>query len=643
MFSAVMASLRDLLTPLFHGFIHEDFHAAVAKMTLIDAFLFLIVHSVDKLGIWHRFPVFLGLFYLAIRRHLHQEYNLINVGRSPMGVRFNPGDYPYKTADGKHNDPFNEGAGSDETFFGRNLLPVDQKNKLTKPDPMVVATKLLARRKFTDTGKQFNMIAASWIQFMIHDWVDHLEDTNQIELTAPIEVANQCPLKSFKFYETKEVPTGFHEIKHGTLNIRTPWWDGSVIYGSNAETLRKVRTFEDGKLKISPDGLLLHDQDGIAVSGDVRNSWAGVSTLQALFIKEHNAVCDTLKKEYPELGDEDLYRHARLVTSAVIAKIHTIDWTVELLKTDTLLAGMRANWYGLLGKTFKDTFGHVGGAILGGLVGLKKPNNHGVPYSLTEEFVSVYRMHSLLPDHLHLRDISAAPGPDKSPPLIEKVPMANMIGITGEKALAEIGFTKQLVSMGHQASGALELWNYPTWLRDLIVHDRDANDRPHHVDLLALEVYRDRERSVARYNDFRRALLLIPISKWEDLTDDNEAIRALEEVYGDDVEELDVLVGLMAEKKITGFAISETAFVIFLLMASRRLEADKFFTINFNEETYTEKGLAWVNNTESLKDVIDRHYPELTNKWMNSTSTFSVWDSPPNSPNPIPIYLRIPH
>ena len=74
----------------------------------------------------------------------------------------------------------------------------------------------------------------------------------------------------------------------------------------------------------------------------------------------------------------------------------------------------------MLGKKFKDTFGHVGGAILGGFVGLKKPNNHGVPYSLTEEFVSVYRMHSLLPDDLHLRDILAAPGPNKSPPLFKK-------------------------------------------------------------------------------------------------------------------------------------------------------------------------------------------------------------------------------
>lgn len=82
-------------------------------------------------------------------------------------------------------------------------------------------------------------------------------------------------------------------------------------------------------------------------------------------------------------------------------------------------------------------------------------------------------------------------------------------------------------------------------------------------------VYRDRERGVARYNQFRRALLLIPISKWEDLTDDKEVIKALKEVYGNDVELLDTQVGLMAEKKIKGFAISETAFIIFLIMATR--------------------------------------------------------------------------
>jgi hypothetical protein len=73
-----------------------------------------------------------------------------------------------------------------------------------------------------------------------------------------------------------------------------------------------------------------------------------------------------------------------------------------------------------LGKKFKDTFGHLGVAILSGYVGMKRTENHGVPYSLTEDFSSVYRMHPLLPDSLHLRDISTTPGPNKSPPLIKE-------------------------------------------------------------------------------------------------------------------------------------------------------------------------------------------------------------------------------
>lgn len=71
--------------------------------------------------------------------------------------------------------------------------------------------------------------------------------------------------------------------------------DGSVIYGNNEEGMRRVRTFQDGKMKIAGDGLLEHDEKGIPISGDVRNCWAGFSLLQALFVKEHNAVCDMLK------------------------------------------------------------------------------------------------------------------------------------------------------------------------------------------------------------------------------------------------------------------------------------------------------------------------------------------------------------
>ncbi|XP_023915536.2 alpha-dioxygenase 2 isoform X1 [Quercus suber] len=630
---------------IFHLFLSQFMHPQlkymVAKMTLLDTILFCVVHLVDKLDAWHRLPVIIGAAYLGIRRHLHQRYNLLPVGEI-NGQRYNAEEFAYRTADGKCNHPSDDTIGSQGTFLGRNMPPSSSPYGLLEPHPTVVASKLLVRKKFIDNGKQFNMIACSWIQFMIHDWVDHLEDTEQqIEIRAPDEISSGCPLKSFKFFKTKKVSIDLCHLKNGSPNTRTPWWDGSVIYGNDKEGMRRVRTFKDGKLKISEDGLLQHNENGIPISGDVRNCWAGFSLLQALFVKEHNAVCDMLKVYYPDLDDEQLYRHARLVTAAVIAKIHTIDWTVELLKTDTLLVGSRVNWYGLLGKKFKELLGHILGSILSGLVGLKKPRDHGVPYSLTEEFVSAYRMHSLLPETLVLRDITSSTSEDKHPPILHEVPMRELVGIEGERKLSTIGMEQMLVSLGHQSCGALTLWNYPSWMRNLVAHDINGEDRPDPVDMASLEIYRDREREVPRYNEFRRNLMMIPISKWGDLTDDEEVIEALYDVYGDDVEKLDLQVGLMAEKKIKGFAISETAFFLFILIASRRLEADRFFTSSFNSKTYTQKGLEWVNKTEALKDVIDRHFPEMTRKWMTCSSAFSVWDSMPNPVNYIPLYLRL--
>lgn len=75
-------------------------------------------------------------------------------------------------------------------------------------------------------------------------------------------------------------------------------------------------------------------------------------------------------------------------------------------------------------------------------------------------------------------------------------------------------------------------------------------------------------------------------------------------------------------------------------MVFRRLEADRFFTTNFNAKTYTNEGLEWVNKTESLKDVIDRHFPEMTENMMSSSSAFSVWDAKPDPKKLLPIYLR---
>jgi alpha-dioxygenase len=76
---------------------------------------------------------------------------------------------------------------------------------------------------------------------------------------------------------------------------------------------------------------------------------------------------------------------------------------------------------------------------------------------------------------------------DNSLQVFRRVSMAELVGSRTKAGLESIGNEELIVSMGHQACGALMLWNYPQWLRDLVPQDVDGRDRPDKVDLPSLE------------------------------------------------------------------------------------------------------------------------------------------------------------
>jgi hypothetical protein len=150
-------------------------------------------------------------------------------------------------------------------------------------------------------------------------------------------------------------------------------------------------------------------------------------------------------------------------------------------------------------------------------------------------------------------------------------------------------------------------------------------------DMGAVDILRARERGVPRYNEFRRQLGLNPIRSFEDLTDDAETVAKLKTAYGDrpqDVEMLDLMIGTLAEgHRPNGFGFGETMFQIFILNASRRLQADRFYTDCFNEEVYTKEGMQWIDDSD-FKTVILRHYPELAKTGLgNIKNAFEPWDT----------------
>jgi len=135
---------------------------------------------------------------------------------------------------------------------------------------------------------------------------------------------------------------------------------------------------------------------------------------------------------------------------------------------------------------------------------------------------------------------------------------------------------------------------------------------------------RCRELGVPRYTRFRELLHLRPVTTFEELTDNPEWREEIRRVYNNDIDTVDLIVGLFAEKPPKGFGFSDTAFRIFVLMASRRLNSDRFFTTDFTEDVYSKVGMDWIADS-TLSTVLLRHFPSLAPALNGVNNTFAPW------------------
>ncbi|WP_394559006.1 peroxidase family protein [Aquipseudomonas alcaligenes] len=598
--------------------------------------------------------IYAALISLALERDVLFKENLFDVDNLPAAnakITCDARSQVARTEDGTCNILANPAEGSVYRRFGRNVNPAvthgeTESDTLLSPNPREVSNVLMARGEFKP-APSLNFIAASWIQFMVHDWVEHGPNAEANPIQVPLPAGDVLGSGTMSVRRTQADPTrtAAEAGKPATYrNHNTHWWDGSQLYGSSKETNDKVRSFVDGKLKINPDGTLPTEFiSGKPITGFNENWWVGLSMLHQLFTKEHNAIATMLKQKYPGKDDQWLYDHARLVNAALMAKIHTVEWTPAVIANPVTERAMYANWWGLLGSgpnrdkyqsearmLQEDLAGsnsfvlrilgvdptNVGSSTishaLSGIVGSTNPNNYGVPYTLTEEFVAVYRMHPLMRDKVDVYDIG-------SNSIARSVALQNTRDRDAENLLNGEHPDRLWYSFGITNPGSLTLNNYPNFLRNLSI------PLVGNIDLATIDVLRDRERGVPRYNEFRREIGLNPITKFEDLTTEPTLLANLKRIYGNDIEKIDTLVGMLAETtRPDGFAFGETAFQIFIMNASRRLMTDRFFTKDYRPEIYTAEGLAWVENT-TMVDVIKRHNPQLDSSLVGVQNAFKPW------------------
>jgi Animal haem peroxidase len=570
--------------------------------------------ALDRRIGWNRLPTPLGVLTVLGLRIRLREKNLYDTGRGatpdPTGTADEHREA--RTVDGTFNDLGSPVMGAIGARFGRNV-PIARTYQeplpdLLEPNPRTISRELLTRETF-EPATIVNLLAGAWIQFEVHDWFSHGQ--NEADNPWELQLADDDPWfeRPMRIPRTRRDPSHVEDGSPPTyVTYDSHWWDGSQIYGSEPRFASFVRAHEDGKLRLDPDGQLPRDLDThVDLKGVAGNFWLGLGLLHTLFTHEHNAICDALRREHPTWSDDRLYAKARLVNAALMAKIHTVEWTPALIAHPTTRYGMRANWHGILGE-------RVGrrsrNEVLGGIPG-SPTDHHGVPYSLTEEFVAVYRMHPLLPDDFTFRSL------ENDAVLQERT--FPEVGALGTRArLDELGLPDAFYSFGVSHPGAIRLHNYPRFLQRL---ERPSGEI---LDLAALDVLRVRERGVPRYNDFRRLFHLKPARSFEELTPNPTWAEELRRIYRD-VERVDVMIGMYAEQFPKGFGFSDTAFRVFVLMASRRLKSDRFFTNDYTPEMYSQTGLDWIRDN-SLVTVLLRHFPQLEPALRGVENGFQPWN-----------------
>ncbi len=365
---------------------------------------------VNRFVEWHRLPPRLSVLNLDALRHVLRHRNLFDteVREAPPAARPVPPppgetERVSRTFDGTCNDLSEPKMGAVGAAFGRNLKPRYRPDLFDEPNPVTVSQQLLFRKRFLP-ARSLNLLAAAWIQFQVHDWVNHARhplgvDDVKVPLPPGMTEWSNTPggppeheMRIAGNVSLGEDPAG--GVQRLFPNAASHWWDGSEVYGADNVKARQLR--EGAKLRLSPEGYLPEDTKGFEITGFSESWWLGLSGLHTLFAREHNLLCDELRSHYRGWSDDRVYHTARLIVAALIAKIHTVEWTPAILATKAIDIALNTNWSGPRPDDWRTRLGiwlMEANAIAG--IPATQPDHHAAPYSLTEDFVTVYRLHPL--------------------------------------------------------------------------------------------------------------------------------------------------------------------------------------------------------------------------------------------------------
>lgn len=443
-----------------------------------------------------------------------------------------------------------------------NFVPDSNREMIDGPNARTISNVIAGGTGADGTNGDTNdPIASAWL-YVFGQFVDHDLDLQSTPLTMPSMDITVPPLDPvFTHGTTIAMNRAIADPTTNTIiNAVAGYLDLSQLYGSTQQVADSLRN-PDGTFKSSSNGQALPIVGGVFVSGDGRvMENPELTAVTALFMREHNFWVRRLGAEQPAWTGDQLYQMARAITTAEYQNIVYREYLPLLI-----------------------------GRVLGPYRGY----DSNVSAQVTQEFsTAAFRVG-------HSQISGTQEGIDNNGKVVFVESLAQSFFNTPAEDVAN-GIDPLLRSLGVDHAQATDVYAVSA-LRNLLFAPL-AGGGVDQVDLIAIDIQRERDVGLGTLNQTRKALHLPPYSFFSQLTEDPVLQKSLADVYGS-IDNVDLFIGGLAEAHAPGALVGPTFQAIIAQQFEALRSGDRFFWRNQHFGRRMEEMIAEVR----LSDIMRRN------------------------------------